>query len=516
MASEEEKALEQLLEAQLKDQRDSLAAIDEALASDPSNAELLSVHGELLSAIKDAEEGLLHLKRARLLHEADMVLHGFNHAAAEETKAEPLDPAGDDVEPEPIEEQRFSVGSKCRFRHTDGRWYNGQIIGFEGSDSAKISFLTPMSDRMLMCKFFMQQRCRFGGTCRLSHGLDLPVSSLKNFVQVEWNQSMVGSKICAVSGGKDNIWREAELESWDSEHQVGQVVFRDDGSSAKLGPDAMMLYEYAHISEDDDDDEEDDEDEEGSSDSCSEESASSDYVEETQTPQGLGFLESTNQMRGVQTETAVFAKWENHTRGIASKMMANMGYREGMGLGATGQGMLDPILVKVLPPKRSLDHALEHVKKTEEGKGEKRKIKRRSRGGKKKREKKMAEAARAARQEEESRPDVFSLINDQLSIHHKKVNGTYGNKKQSKGTVDEKKVDRRALVAYEDEIRDLKLQVQKLEEMVNRNRRDKIVYEAATRRLNEARKILADTEAAYASTSNAVANSEKEKKWRKF
>lgn len=286
--------------------------------------------------------------------------------------------------------------------------------------------------------------------------------------------------------------------------QSGGVVFRDDGSSAKLGSDAMVLSEYAQMTDDDDDDgeEEDEEEEEDGSASGSEESVSSDYDEEF--PQGIGILGSTDQRRGVQNETAIFAKWENHTRGIASKLMANMGYREGMGLGVSGQGRLDPIVAKVLPPKRSLDHALEHIKNGEEAKGEKRK-KKRSRGGRRKREKKFAEAARAAKQEEES--DLFSFINN-----HEKGNGREtAKKRQNIGPV-----DRKALVAYEDEVKDLKFQVKKLEEMVKRNKKDQIVSDAATRRLKEVQKALASTLAAQASASNAVESKEKEKKWLKF
>lgn len=151
----------------------------------------VKVHEELVGAIKDAEEGLFQLKRARLLQEADIVLRGLNNAAG--VKPEHTHPPNG-LEPE----RKDSDGSKCRFRHSDGRWYNGRIIGFEGSDSAKISFLTPTSESMMvrlssysllpfhyqgllltnaalnylqMCKFFMQQRCRFGSSCRLSHGM---------------------------------------------------------------------------------------------------------------------------------------------------------------------------------------------------------------------------------------------------------------------------------------------------------------------------------------------------------
>lgn len=310
--------------------------------------------------------------------------------------------------------------------------------------------------------------------------------------------SLVGSSMWAVSQNKakGDVWREAELESWDEKLQQGRVVFRDDASSENLGIEAIAVSPYANATDEEE------------SDSSSEQSDSTDAEDDE--PQGLGFVESTALQSGIQTETAIFAKWENHTRGIASKMMAKMGYSEGMGLGLSGQGMVDPIAVKVLPPKQSLDHALQ----SSVDKGEKEiKAKKRSRGGKRKRDKKLAEAARAAKAEEESRPDVFSLINTQLAVHGESLNQVSEKKQKGK---EEKKEDRRALIAYEDEMKELQRRVEKLEEMVNRNRKEKVVYEAALRKLGETRKALAEAEAAHASTNSAVVGKEREKRWLKF
>ncbi|XP_027182582.1 zinc finger CCCH domain-containing protein 18 [Coffea eugenioides] len=493
---DDEKALEEQLELQLQEQRGSLNTLNDALALDPSNAELLAVQAELVQAIADVEEGLLHLKRARLLREADFVLQGPK-GHVEDVKVESLDP--NDVEVEPVVDQSYSVGSKCRFRHTDGRWYNGLILGLEGSNSAKISFLTPTSESMLMCKFFLQQRCRFGSSCRLSHGVDVPISSLKQYIPTVWEQSLAGSSIWALQDAKFGIWREAELESWDEKLNLGHVVFRDDGSSAKLGVGALSLSEFAEVSNEED------------SDLGSEETDSSDSGEDNS--RGLGFLETTTSQKGIQTETAIFAKWENHTRGIASKMMASMGYRDGMGLGASGQGIVDPIPVKVLPPKQSLDHAVENQEneKDKENQGKKR-----SRGGKRKREKKFAAACRAAKEQEESEPDVFSLINTQLAKHGETLSGGSTKKQQNMANGAGRNEDRSLLVAYEDEVKELRMRVEKLEEMVIRNKKEKVVYEAAMRKLTETRKLLAEAEAVHASASSAVISKEKEKRWLKF
>jgi hypothetical protein len=313
---------------------------------------------------------------------------------------------------------------------------------------------------------------------------------------------LVGSSILASSGHHSGLWRRAELESWDDNLKLGQVVFQDDGSSARLPSDSLSVSEYADMSDEI----------EGSS--SEEESESSDDAnqEDGSVHQGLGLLEFTN-FSGIQTDTTIFAKWEHHTRGVASKMMAKMGYREGMGLGVSGQGMLDPIPVKVLPPKQSLDHALA-ASDADGGIGS---GKKRSRGGKRKREKKFAEQARAAKAEEAER-SVFNFINSHLvSQDVPEVSTTKVRKESSVETHGHaKKEDRRSLVAYDEEVKELRIRVEKLEEMKNRNRKDKAVFEAASRKLEETRKALADAEATHASATNAVTRKEKEKKWLKF
>ncbi|KAJ9536980.1 hypothetical protein OSB04_029713 [Centaurea solstitialis] len=515
----ERRLLEDQLQLQLQEQRDSIAELDQALASDPNNPEILEVYAELVQAIKDAEEGLFVLKRARLLQEVDVSLQmakdaanakGVNqdYVASKDVEAEPLEEAEDvnrdlfdskEAEVEP--KKGYSVGSKCRFRHSDGRWYDGLIVAMEGSNGAKVSFLTPTSENQLICKFFLQQRCRFGTKCRSSHGIDLPLSSLKKYNPTMWNQSFVGSTVWATSDSKSGIWREAELESWDDELGSGRVVFRDDGSSSNVGNESISLSEYAQMSDSDD------------SDSCSDSDQYDPIDYETEdTSEGIGFLGSSNLQRGIQTETAIFAKWENHTRGIASKMMANMGFREGMGLGLKGQGRVDPISVKVLPSKQSLDHALESVENRDNQENKKR-----SRGGKRKRDKKFAAAVKAAKQKEEPDSDIFSLINTQLAKHDEALKPGSGKKPPQKQDFREgKNGERRALVAFDDEVKELRARVQKLEEMANRNKKEKAVYDAALRKLHETRKTLAEVEAAHASASNAVANKEKEKRWLKF
>lgn len=46
--------------------------------------------------------------------------------------------------------------------------------------------------------------------------------------------------------------------------------------------------------------------------------------------------------------------WERHTRGIGSKLMMQMGYVIGTGLGKRSDGRIEPVEAQVLPARKSL------------------------------------------------------------------------------------------------------------------------------------------------------------------
>lgn len=154
--------------------------------------------------------------------------------------------------------------------------------------------------------------------------------------------------------------------------------------------------------------------------------------------------------------------------------------------------------------------------------------KKKSRGGKRKRDQKWAAAQRAAKSKmevmEETR-NVFDFINNQLAAQQgstdtrlSRPGGRHSTNSQSVSDSKQslEKANRATIVAHEDEIKELRSKVSKLQEMATRNRKEKAVYDAVGRKLVEARKALASAEAAHATTTNAVHSKEKERKWLRF
>ena len=335
------------------------------------------------------------------------------------------------------------------------------------------------------------------------------MNALRKFEPPEWKDIALGSAVLAEAG--NGLWRAAELESWDEGQQYASIVFSADGKRIEVRKDDLAVSEYASVSD-------------ASSDSSVSDDDEGDEASDVDDAYEPSLFEVAV-ASGVQTETVTFANWERHTRGVASKMMASMGFREGMGLGKAGQGIKQPVKVQIRPEKQSLGYAKEMTQ--DEGDSEKAGKKKKSRGGKRKRDQKWAAAQRAAKSKmevmEETR-NVFDFINHQLAAQntdtkpsrpvgrHNPNSPAVGDSKQSL----EKVANRATIVAHEDEIKELRSKVSKLQEMATRNRKEKAVYEAVGRKLVEARKALASAEAAHATTTNAVHSKEKERKWLRF
>ncbi|KAJ9528576.1 hypothetical protein QJQ45_020446 [Haematococcus lacustris] len=74
---------------------------------------------------------------------------------------------------------------------------------------------------------------------------------------------------------------------------------------------------------------------------------------------------------GVHQGTLHYAAWEQHSRGIASKLLAAMGYVKGSGLGSRGTGRVEPLQVLLQAGKQGLGRGLQGQQGQGEAAGDK-------------------------------------------------------------------------------------------------------------------------------------------------
>ncbi|KAK9790313.1 hypothetical protein WJX73_002014 [Symbiochloris irregularis] len=230
---------------------------------------------------------------------------------------------------------------------------------------------------------------------------------------------------------------------------------------------------------------------------------------------------------GPQTDTVHFADWESHTRGIGSALMARMGYVQGSGLGASGEGMSQPLQMQRLRTKAGLG--------TED-------IKQASAGKKRKRSRKKAEAAREADNAHKDAElahelatgdvGVFAFINGSLGqssslaaeARHRTlpcINAQAyqfcGSRPCVKGKQQKQDGgDRRALAYSQDAVTALRQKVTHYEQMGMRNARDAVIAKQVKVKLAKARQDLEQAESAHRAQHAVINNKDNQKKWLKF
>lgn len=248
-------------------------------------------------------------------------------------------------------------GKKCRapfVRQWGERGYHNALIfstDLEEQDiedlnnvQVKVMFCNPICDEMKPCPFFLDGHCKFDAEkCRFSHGYSVKYTDLEDYILPDFSNVQRDSKCLAKF--KNGLWYTAIVENCLSD---GNFVVKYDtcGSTDILA--AYDILPLANLSLSDDDD-------------SSSESSYDGTDLETQ------LVSSTSSRSTEQIEinyvtdvgSSPIGTWEQHTKGIGSKLMAKMGYVWGQGLGKNSDGRIEPVEAILFPKGKSLDKCVE-------------------------------------------------------------------------------------------------------------------------------------------------------------
>ncbi|XP_030376887.1 zinc finger CCCH-type with G patch domain-containing protein [Scaptodrosophila lebanonensis] len=365
------------------------------------------------------------------------------------------------------------LGEKCAAPHEHGwgalSYHNALICGVDDEvivDSngvldvrLRVLFTNPTHREMLPCNYYLEGECRFDETrCRYSHGALVPGAAIREYNAPNFHRLARNCPVLAKL--QDRLWHRGRVLCVNFVEQNCRV--RLDGQEHKERERDFKFEElYPLTTEEGDDDE--------LSSTDSEANHSDDNVQENDSD--LDELEAARQARMVELSLFTFkpterlGAWEQHTRGIGSKLMAKMGYIHGTGLGSDGRGIVTPVSAQILPQGRSLDACMEL---REAANGDKdyfsveRKLKRAARRQQAANEKAYARASK--------RTDVFSFLNGDV------FGGQQPNPSKKQATNDLQQHTTKTLnveaVRVADDIRRKKRDISKVQQSLERNGSD--------------------------------------------
>ncbi|CAK9821789.1 Zinc finger CCCH-type with G patch domain-containing protein [Anthophora retusa] len=249
------------------------------------------------------------------------------------------------------DELRQLEGMKCRAPHGSS-WggigyhnamissvYQNASIGIKNMQDIKVRvlFLNPTHKEMLPCPYYLDGKCKFSDEdCRFSHGELVPLSNIQEYREPDFQTIKMGSRVLVKQ--KNQLWhRSVVLKMPENEGDVFRIKFEASGNVAEVLLQDLLPLDDADLEMSD------------SSEDSDSETDSIDYSKEEVIHNSLLTVESN----------APLGNWEKHTRGIGSKLMAQMGYIVGTGLGKRADGRIEPVEATVLPAGKSLDHCME-------------------------------------------------------------------------------------------------------------------------------------------------------------
>ncbi|XP_008496007.2 zinc finger CCCH-type with G patch domain-containing protein [Calypte anna] len=390
--------LEQDSEPNSSAQDEEYAAFQEAIAGLGSEEKPLAANTELLSK-GEGETGDQNEQR---------------HSEEEEES--------DREEEEEEEEELSGMKVKAPYYSSWGtlEYHNAMIVGTEeledGTAGVRVLYLYPTHKSLKPCPFFLDDKCRFQENCRFSHGQVVPVEELQPFQ--EPNLSSLGMGSSCLAKHSDGIWYPARITDIDSGYYT--VKF-----------DSLLLKEAVV---------------EGDSiipPLRSEEGASS-PESDADSVDDSGYAKVIHSGAAESREwspacSSSFGGWEAHTRGIGSKLLIQMGYEFGKGLGKNSEGRVEPVQAVVLPRGKSLDQCAEVLQRKRMGKLEP--------GTSRKRREKGSGSGQTPGGSRKARHNVFDFLNEKLrgKSSGEKVGGVALPERNSKEIYRASKSSRKAL-----------------------------------------------------------------------
>ncbi|KFV95231.1 Zinc finger CCCH-type with G patch domain-containing protein [Fulmarus glacialis] len=254
-----------------------------------------------------------------------------------------------DREEEEEEEELSGMKVKAPYYSSWGtlEYHNAMIVGTEdledGSAGVRVLYLYPTHKSLKPCPFFLDDKCRFKENCRFSHGQVVSVEELQPFQEPNLSALEVGSACLAKHS--DGIWYTAKITDIDS----GYYTVKFDSlllKEAVVEGDSVIPPLRS---------------EDGASSAESDEDSvdNSGYAKDSGVPENGEWTPACS---------SSFGGWEAHTRGIGSKLLVQMGYEFGKGLGKNSEGRVEPVQAVVLPRGKSLDQCAEVLQKKKQGK----------------------------------------------------------------------------------------------------------------------------------------------------
>ncbi|KRT82582.1 hypothetical protein AMK59_4445 [Oryctes borbonicus] len=131
-------------------------------------------------------------------------------------------------------------GTKCKAPHKhswgDVMYHNALICSImnplQNNDfEVKVMFINPTHQEMLPCPYYLETDCKFSEEkCRFSHGEIVLFSSLKDYIEPNFESVEVGSKVLAKRS--DNLWYKASVKRLFTERCV--VRFESNAKNEEL------------------------------------------------------------------------------------------------------------------------------------------------------------------------------------------------------------------------------------------------------------------------------------------